>query len=636
MGGNLLTIAANSGFVEVDGVISGSAGIVKNGAGNFNPFASNTYTGQTIINAGIVEIGDNNAPGASGAGNETIVNNGGTLDPFTRTLPEDILATGAGFVGIGAIDGAGVLTGNITLLGDTTISNNIANIDLTISGPIGDGGTPVTLSKIGQGTIVFAAANTYRGQTLVNQGVLSILDGGALGLGGAGVNEVQTLTVGGSSAGTFSLTFNGQTTSALSATATAAEVQAALDSLSSIGGVGGFVAVTQNANVYTVTFGGTLAGANQPQISAAGAGGTTVIADTLTEGSSNGTVVASGATLQVQGGITVANEPLTLNGSGVNNVGALENFSGANTWAGNILLNGNSSIAVRFLALDLAGAIGESSAASLTKVGPGTLVLSGSSSNTYTGTTFVNSGILQLNKSGGATAINGNLQIADFTSVQTLAPDQVSDTSIVSIFGTGLFDVPFAETIGALNMTRGQVNAAGGLRLSTGQITATSDASGFAASITGVLDLGGVTNVVTVNDGLGPVDLDISATITSGGFGGIQKEGPGTLQLSGSSSNTYSGTTFVNAGTLVLNKSPGSDAIPGTFVIGLFSGVQTVLLLAPDQIADTAQVQIFPSGGFGLNGFDDTIGSLQLRSGAARHPRSPRARAHCRSPAISR
>ena len=125
-----------------------------------------------------------------------------------------------------------------------------------------------------------------------------------------------------------------------------------------------------------------------------------------------------------------------------------------------------------------------------------------------------------------------------------------------------------------------------------------------------------MTNFVTVNDGLGPVDLDISATITSGGFGGIQKEGPGTLQLSGSSSNTYSGTTFVNAGTLVLNKSPGADAIPGTFVIGLFSGVQTVLLLAPDQIADTAQVQVFPSGGFGLNGFDDTIGSLQLRSGA--------------------
>ena len=104
------------------------------------------------------------------------------------------------------------------------------------------------------------------------------------------------------------------------------------------------------------------------------------------------------------------------------------------------------------------------------------------------------------------------------------------------------------------NMTRGQVNAAGGLRLLTGQLTATSDASGFAASITGILDLGGVLNVVTVNDGLGPVDLDISATITSVGSGGIQKEGPGTLQLSGSDSNNYTGTTFVNAGTLALEQ----------------------------------------------------------------------------------
>jgi autotransporter-associated beta strand protein len=625
MGANLLTVVTSFfAFVEIDGPVSGSAGITKNGAGTFDLFGSNSYSGPTLINTGTLAVGNDNALGATGPGNDTTVNSGGTLLlEFGLSVPEDITATGNGALANGAIfnpTNDNTLTGAITLIGDVTINvPNSANT-LTISGSIGDNGSPTDPIKRGQGTLVFSNANSYRGKTTVSDGILRILDSGSLGATGGATAEVQTVTIGGASSGTFSLTSNGQTTPPLSATATAAEVEAALNALPSIFGAGGSVTVSQSGNSYTVTFGGSFLGYNQTQLVGAGSGGTTVDVTTLVDGGDNGTFV--GGTLQVQNSITVG-DALTLDGPGFTPaggtpLGTLDSTSGANTWTGDILLIGDTSIAVDSGSLELSGAISEvpAAGANLTKVGAGTLILSGSNSNTYTGTTFVNAGILQLNKSGNATAINGNLQIADLTSVPTLGPDQISDTSIVSIFGTGLFDVPFAETIGALNMTRGQVNAAAGLRVSTGQITATSDASGFAASIAGILDLGGVTNVVTVNDGLGPVDLDISATITSGGFGGLQKEGPGTLQLSGSSSNTYSGTTFVNAGTLVLNKSPGADAIPATFVIGLFSGVQTVLLLAPDQIADTAQVQIFPSGGFGLNGFDDTIGSLQLHSGA--------------------
>ena len=87
----------------------------------------------------------------------------------------------------------------------------------------------------------------------------------------------QTFTVSGAS-GTFTLTFNGQTTSSLAFNATAASVQTALNALSSVGGVGGSTAVVQAGNVYTVTFLGTLTGP-QPQLTASGFGGATVVVE---------------------------------------------------------------------------------------------------------------------------------------------------------------------------------------------------------------------------------------------------------------------------------------------------------------------------------------------------------------------
>lgn len=94
---------------------------------------------------------------------------------------------------------------------------------------------------------------------------------------GGGSDELQSIAVSGS-AGTFTLTFNGATTAALPFNATAAEVQDALNALSSIGGVGGSVAVVRNlarANEFFVSFsGGTLAAQDQPLMTGSGSGGT--------------------------------------------------------------------------------------------------------------------------------------------------------------------------------------------------------------------------------------------------------------------------------------------------------------------------------------------------------------------------
>jgi hypothetical protein len=77
----------------------------------------------------------------------------------------------------------------------------------------------------------------------------------------AGINDVQTVTItGGPTGGTFTLTFGGQTTSALAFNASPAAVQTALQALSTIGA--GNVTVTGVAGTsYVLTFSGQLGSA---------------------------------------------------------------------------------------------------------------------------------------------------------------------------------------------------------------------------------------------------------------------------------------------------------------------------------------------------------------------------------------
>ena len=94
-------------------------------------------------------------------------------------------------------------------------------------------------------------------------------------------SEVQAVTITGSS-GSFTLTFNGQTTAAIPFNATAASVQAALSALTTIGA--GNVTVTQSGNVYTVTFGGSLANQDLPLMAGTGSGGTITTVNMVTNG----------------------------------------------------------------------------------------------------------------------------------------------------------------------------------------------------------------------------------------------------------------------------------------------------------------------------------------------------------------
>jgi hypothetical protein len=104
--------------------------------------------------------------------------------------------------------------------------------------------------------------------------------------------ELQELTIGGGT-GTFTLTYNGFTTVALAwdvpptgGTLPEDSLQNALNALPSIGGLGGSVNVSGTAGVsYLVEFGGSLAGVNVSQMSAASSDGANPSVSTLAPGS---------------------------------------------------------------------------------------------------------------------------------------------------------------------------------------------------------------------------------------------------------------------------------------------------------------------------------------------------------------
>lgn len=119
---------------------------------------------------------------------------------------------------------------------------------------------------------------------------------------GASPSEVQTVTVD-ATGGTFTISFDGETTAAIAANETAANVQAALLLLSNLNT--GDLTVARsgsvNAYVYTLTFGGQYLGVNVPAVttgagSLTGGAGTAAVATSTAGGgsASDGTEVAQG------------------------------------------------------------------------------------------------------------------------------------------------------------------------------------------------------------------------------------------------------------------------------------------------------------------------------------------------------
>ena len=469
--------------------------------------------------------------------------------------------------------GNGQTTGGLLLLNDSTGSPSIAGGTLVFgvteaivqTGPsvaatvtsatIGSGG----LTFSGSGSLILAGANTDTGPTTLDGGTLNVannnLGNGALTLTAGTLTAGTTLTVSGTTtlnnsivtiAGSNPVVFTGAVTLAglndsLAVNNTATTIitgivqDAAINPARALTINGTRTLTLSGSNTYsafTNVLSGTLNIQNNFALGGLQAG--TVSATTAPV--SAGTIVAAGATLQLQGtsdttGLGI-NEPISLDG------GTLESVSGNNTVGNEILLDAPSTINVDTNTLQLNGAI--SGAADLTKIGGGTLVLGGP--NSYTGQTNINAGIVQLSTASANNTTNSPI----------ITPLGASTGSVVVASGATLqlnplFAATFASKQLVLNGT-GMGLTTSTLLLGTG---AFQNIANFASTWTGAITLG--TNDVNngTDDTVSSTTNTLTITGAISGSGSLTKVGAGTVALAGP--ETYTGATTADVGTLAVN-----------------------------------------------------------------------------------
>ena len=285
-------------------------------------------------------------------------------------------------------------------------------------------------------------------------------------------------------------------------------------------------------------------------------------------------------------GALALNHPLNINGVGFGGEGAVRNIAGANSTTGTVTLAGTSTIGV-----DLASSLNINSVISgggngVNKLLGGTLRYSGGTANTYTGTTTVFEGTLELNKTAGVAAVAGPLTVGndagpqDSDVVRLLAADQIADggNNFVQVTPSGFLDLngnnetlqttaagnainfvvgittfPKVST-GAGTLTLGGAATFSSLNVASaaGNVAATATSSP-GATILGNLNLGNASRTINVVDsGLNIRELQIDAVINGGGAtGAINSTGGGILVLAGNNSAAFPGGVTLNGSNVV-------------------------------------------------------------------------------------
>ena len=417
--------------------------------------------------------------------------------------------------------------------------------------------------SVGEPNVILDFPNGVPGNTnndLTGLAVDSVVFGGAYNVNGNAVTLTQGFT-------TSIFSVNWGLPTAISSAATAFNIGGGVWMGSAISGSGG-IDKTGTGNLFLAagnSYGGT----------------TTIEAGTLEAGNNNSlgfsagnTVVDSGAALIADVGTTIS-EPITLNGNGVSGTpGALEagqaSTIGIGTtnavWAGAITLAsdatlgsdpGGRSAQQQPSSLIVTGVI--SGSANLAIGANCSVVFSGSSANTYTGTTTVN-GNLSLDDSGG-NAVPGALDITGGT-VQLQLSNQIADSASLTIDTSGTLSLGASnETIASLTGS-GAISGSGTLTLNT------SVSNPFSGQITGSVNVNVTgTGILTLN-GSSANTTNGTITVSSGGQFAIDGSAPlGTL-------NFTSASRLYGTGTIgTLNMSGGhldpGDVGPGTLnVIG--------------------------------------------------------------------
>ena len=200
--------------------------------------------------------------------------------------------------------------------------------------------------------------------------------------------------------------------------------------------------------------------------------------------SANSYTVSSGAALELSGGFNqnVNNGTYTLNGTGIGNGGALRSLGGNNSVGGSgtggISLASDSSIGVDSGNLTISQLIKGSFG--LTKVGEGTLILN-STGNSYTGTTTISAGTLEVRHSIASSAgiINQSALVHNLAADQSYG-NAISGSGTLTKQGAGMLTLSANNSYsGATTVSQGVLQiGAGGTTGTLGANSATSIAAG--------------------------------------------------------------------------------------------------------------------------------------------------------------
>ena len=243
----LLTLGAitgtNTGFTvngagntTIGGVVgTGTGTLTKAGAGSLTLLATNTFSGATAIDGGLLQVGDGGTTGTLGGGSVGIAT--GASLRFNRSndlTVSNVLSGAGGLTKLGG--GVLTLTGTNTFSGGTAIDVGSLQVgDGGTTGTLGGGGVAIatgaslrfnrsndlavanvlsgagSVTKLGASALTLTGTNTFTGGTSINSGSVRIAADANLGTGnitlaGGTLAATETLTLG--SSRVISLTAN--------------------------------------------------------------------------------------------------------------------------------------------------------------------------------------------------------------------------------------------------------------------------------------------------------------------------------------------------------------------------------------------------------------------------------------------
>ena len=600
-GGFLLTVSGGSN-TSVNGVMSGTGGLAMAGTGTLTLSGTNTYSGGTTFNAGTVSISSNANLGSASGG---LTFNGGTLDVTGNIIgTRAVTMTGAGTfdVALGsAIEQSGVVSGN----GNLTLTS-FGTLILSGSGSNGTGSTSIGGILSLRGTVTLGSGNLS-----FTSGVLELGNGNFTRALGAGANQVNMSTA-----------TNGAGFAAFGA-----------DRIVNLGGAGAivtwgsgsFLAAGQVLYLGSLTADHTVDFQNGINLNA-GSRSIQLLpgVGTTPDGKLSGVISGTGASnLSIDavpsfgaGSVILSNGGNSYAGTTTVNAGTLILEASANGTAGNTVLGSGAS---DILIGNTTGAYdaGLETNASVTisrnlraqSGNTGVLTIGGTSASTstFSGSLFlgtnagVGKGVTLTSAAGGTTTFSGVIQ--DPTGVLGSGLVRTDGAGTVVLSGVNTYAGGTSIDGGTLSISQSANLGAntGGVAINAGTLAIT---SGF--STNRVFTLGDTASVLLIN----PLQ---TFTITSviGGAGVLNKNGTGTLTLSGA--NTYSGGSILNSGTVIIssNGNLGAAATAVTInaatldVAGTFASTRNFTLGSA-----TSTIQVDPTFTFTDSGIFSGPGSL--------------------------